>query len=116
MKLGWSFAVCKIGPTGLNPIWLSGSNCRIRAGTDQIVESPNKGGFWVGDFKQSGSYFYYYLLRTYFRTAVWKRVSSRKVITKQRECKSDAIFSNPILRASLKQLVVVAADLWRAAC
>ena len=64
------------------------------------------------DFKQSGSYFYYYLLRTYFRTAVWKRVSSRKVITKQRECKSDVISCNPILRASLKQLVVIAADLW----
>ena len=70
MKLGWSFAVCKIGPTGLNPIWLSGSNSQIRAGTNQIVESPNKGGFWVGDFKQSGSYFYYYLLRTDFRTAI----------------------------------------------
>ena len=50
MKLGWLFAVCKIGPTGLNPIWLSGSNRRIRAGTDQIGKSPNKGGLWDGDF------------------------------------------------------------------
>ena len=61
MKLGWSFAVCKIGPTGLNPIWLSGSNRWIWAGTDQIGKSPNKGGLWEGDFKQSGDYFYYYL-------------------------------------------------------
>ena len=36
--------MCKIGPTGLNPIWLSGSNRLIRAGTDQIGKSPTKTG------------------------------------------------------------------------
>ena len=34
--------MCKIGPTGLNPIWLSGSNRRIWAGTNQIDKSPTK--------------------------------------------------------------------------
>ena len=34
--------MCKIGPTGLNPIWLSGSNRRIWAGSDQIGKSPTK--------------------------------------------------------------------------
>ena len=38
--LGWLFEVCKIGLTGLNPTWLLDLNCRIRAGTDQNVESP----------------------------------------------------------------------------
>ena len=34
--------MCKIGPTGLNPIWLSGSNRQIWAGTNQIGKSPTK--------------------------------------------------------------------------
>ena len=44
MRVDSLFAVCKIRPTGLNTIWLSGSNRRIWAGTDQIGKSPNKGG------------------------------------------------------------------------